>query len=54
VSVAFRIGQILANTGLPRCYVYNFDAVATPRYRWRISLPEAKRGAPCAELLGRK
>lgn len=54
VSVAFRIGQVLANTGLPRCYVYNFDAAATPQYCWRLDLREAKRGARCAELLGRK
>jgi hypothetical protein len=54
VSVAFRIGQVLANTGLPRCYVYNFDASATPQYHWRLDLLEATRGARCAELLGRK
>jgi hypothetical protein len=45
---------VLANTGLPRCSVYNFDAASTPRYRWRLDLHEAKRAAPCAELLGRK
>jgi hypothetical protein len=53
VSVAFRIGQVLANTGLPRCYVYNFDATAVPQYRWRLDIHEAMRGAECAELLER-
>lgn len=54
VSVAFLVGQVLAHSGLPRCYVYNFDAAATPRYCWRLSLHDAVAGKPCVEVLGRK
>jgi hypothetical protein len=54
VSVAFRVGQVLAHSGLPRSYVYNFDAGATPRYCWRVGLDEAVQGEHSVEVLRRK
>lgn len=44
VSIAFLLGQTLAATVFPRCYVYNFNnkAKPTPGYEWRLGLDEAK------------
>jgi hypothetical protein len=44
VSIAFLLGQVLAATVFPPCYVYNFNKKAkpTPGYEWRLNLDEAK------------
>ena len=54
VSVAFRIGQVLAHTSLPKAYVYNFDSATTPRYCWRLCLQDAAIQRQSVDVLGRK
>jgi hypothetical protein len=44
VSIAFLLGQATAASGLPDCYVYNFDSDDAPRYKWSLSLRDAKAG----------
>ncbi|NVI98866.1 SAVED domain-containing protein [Myxococcus sp. AM009] len=44
VSVAFHLGQALAFTGLPNCFIYNFDARDAPRYKWCMHLQAAAEG----------
>ncbi|TSC33931.1 SAVED domain-containing protein [Corallococcus sp. Z5C101001] len=46
VSIAFHLGRALAATGLPECFVYNYDAQDTPAYKWRLSLQAASTGRP--------
>ncbi|NPC48731.1 SAVED domain-containing protein [Corallococcus sp. AB032C] len=50
VSIAFHIGRTLASTGLPECYAYNYNALDTPRYKWRLGLKAAKEGRPAVTL----
>ena len=38
VSIALRLGQVLAATGLPVCCVYNYGGEEIPRYKWRLWL----------------
>ena len=51
VSVAFAVGQVLGHSSLPPCYIYNFDALAVPKYRWRLGLREAVEGRACVDVL---
>lgn len=50
VSVAFSLGQVLASTGLPRCYVYNYNAEEKPRYKWRLCLHAAVNGRSSIDI----
>jgi len=44
VSIALRLGQTLAATGLPPCCVYNYGGEETPRYKWRLWLRRENSG----------
>ncbi|NOK03986.1 MULTISPECIES: SAVED domain-containing protein [Myxococcus] len=50
VSVAFHLGQALAFTGLPDCFIYNFDARDPPRYKWCMHLQAAGEGRSAIKL----
>ncbi|NTX07575.1 SAVED domain-containing protein [Myxococcus sp. CA040A] len=46
VSIAFHLGRALAFTGLPECFVYNFDGRDAPSYKWRMNIQAAAEGRP--------
>ncbi|WP_198316443.1 SAVED domain-containing protein [Cystobacter fuscus] len=50
VSIAFRLGQALAATGLPACCVYNYGAQELPRYKWRLWLRADPTGSPLVDV----
>jgi len=50
VSIAFHLGRALAFTGLPECFVYNYDGRDTPHYKWRLSLQAAAEGRPAVTI----
>jgi hypothetical protein len=45
VSLAFYLGNALAASWLPECFVYNYGLPSEqPRYKWRLSLQAAFKG----------
>ena len=50
VSIALRLGQTLAATGLPACCVYNYGGEETPRYKWRLWLRRENTGRALVDV----